>query len=153
MTIESNFSYDPETGVLTRLEGVDAMGRHRPEYIVKGKHSEGYYVTTFEGKKVFAHRIAFYLMVGRWPKMIDHINQDKTDNRWANLREIDHSGNAFNTKVPSDNKTGRIGVRRHANKRGFVAFIAVDGKQRHLAYGDLLTCVAARIRAEKEQDR
>jgi len=148
------FSYNPQTGVLTRKRYKDKIGRwntlHAGKPVTYLNTQTGYLVASVKKQRIAVHRIIYAIMRGRWPRMIDHINRDKTDNRWGNLRETDHSGNAKNTKIPSDNKTGVMGVRRHANGRGFVAFIAIDKKQKHLCYGDLLKCAAARLRAERE---
>lgn len=61
-----------------------------------------------------AHRLAWFYMTGEWPKeSIDHINGDKSDNRWANLRLANKSQNAVN--YPRKNKTGFRGVSRTAS--------------------------------------
>jgi hypothetical protein len=47
-------------------------------------------------KTVSAHRLAFALVEGRWPKLVDHINGSGSDNRWSNLREATNSANGLN---------------------------------------------------------
>lgn len=56
---------------------------------------------------------------------MDHINGNRSDNRWANLRDVTHSVNLQNQRRPkSDNKCGFLGV--HAHPSGFRAYIGVN---------------------------
>jgi hypothetical protein len=58
-----------------------------------------------------AHRVAACLMTGRdFVEQIDHINGDRSDNRWVNLRIADCFENQKNAKKRTDNSTGITGV-------------------------------------------
>ncbi len=75
---------------------------------------------------VAAHRIAWALMNGEWPtRLIDHINGDKHDNRWANLRLASPSQN-MHSRSGRANKTGYRGV--FPNGNGFASKIMVNRK-------------------------
>jgi hypothetical protein len=72
---------------------------------------DGYLQIGISNKKYREHRLIFCLFHGYFPKMIDHINGDKQDNRIENLRECNKSINALNVKKPSSrNTSGVIGV-------------------------------------------
>ena len=71
-------------------------------------------------------------MEGRWPDPeADHIDGDRTNNRWSNLREADKSQNKYNTGVRSHNTTGARGVYQAKDGR-FVARIKIGDKRVNL---------------------
>jgi hypothetical protein len=65
---------------------------------------------------------------------IDHINQIKTDNRIANLRDVTDSQNHMNTKAPSSNTSGYKGVTFHKETGKWMAHAMLNGKS---SYGGL----------------
>lgn len=73
----------------------------------------GFYVyLTVDEQRYKAHRVAWALHYGEWPKgAIDHINGDGADNRIANLRDVDTRTNQQNQRrAKSNNSTGWLGV-------------------------------------------
>jgi hypothetical protein len=100
--------YDPETGDFVRLV------RHR-RWKAGDKagtlHSTGYVHIGINKKLYKAHRLAFLYMNGEWPKdEVDHINRDKSDNRWCNLREATRAQNMWNIGMYTTNTSGFKGV-------------------------------------------
>ena len=90
--------------------------------------SKGYRVIRLHGRYYKAHRLAWYLTFGRWPRdQIDHINGIRDDNRLVNLREASNKENKRNSRLQKNNTTGLKGVYpvRHGNK--WKAQIMVDG--------------------------
>ena len=86
--------YDPETGIFT-----NRVKRH-----LRGKVGEptgkpnalGYVYITVEKKTYHAARLAFLYMTGEWPAGdADHINRDRSDNKWANLQDLTHQDNCI----------------------------------------------------------
>ena len=83
----AEISYDPVTGELRRSNGTLAGTRRR----------DGYGQVYFQGKHHLSHRVCWFLMTGGWPENeIDHVNHDRMDNRWFNLRAATRSQNEVN---------------------------------------------------------
>lgn len=57
-----------------------------------------------------AHRVAYCLMTGVWPENIDHTDGDRTNNKWANIREVTPAQNNMNLAARSSNKSGHTGI-------------------------------------------
>ena len=126
----SNIKKGDEAGCL------DAKGYRVIRLIINGK-KKGYK----------AHRLAYLLHTGNLPvHQIDHINGNKADNAWSNLRDATSSINSSNRKLSSRNRSGTIGV----------ALITQSGKWRAYArdnkylgeYILLEDAIAARSAAE-----
>lgn len=88
----------------------------------------GYKTGAIFGKHCKAHRIIHLWMTGEWPDQVDHINGDKGDNRWENLRNVDFKENGKNQKTPKNNTSGVLGVYCHKNYKVWRAMIKVLGK-------------------------
>lgn len=113
-TLRAEVHYSPETGVFTQLRANTRIkvGAQRGSV---GPH--GYLRVKIAGKDWYAHRLAFLYMTGNWPKEVDHINGDKQDNRWCNLRDVSHQTNQYNHKAArADNKVGLRGVTKRWNR-------------------------------------
>jgi hypothetical protein len=83
-------------------------------------------------------------MTGKWPRHeLDHINHDKSDNRWDNLREATKSQIQWNAILRRDNVSGFKGVQKRDNKH--VARIVVAGKTRHLRQSRRSSNLASRL--------
>lgn len=63
---------------------------------------------------------------------VDHINQNKLDNRKSNLRVCTFSENQRNRGKQLNNKTGYKGVSYKTKNKKFVAQIKVEKKQIHI---------------------
>ena len=139
--IRQAFSYDPETGRLTRHR----MPHRDPTWV----SPTGYAKVNLGKEKYRAHRLAFVLMEGRWPHdQVDHINRDKLDNRWANLREATNSTNAVNRGLQANNRTGFRGVSYHKRDQVFRARVKVNGVERQVGqFATAIEAASARDRA------
>lgn len=119
--------YDPATGEFRR--------RERKKRIVGFVDSKGYQKIKIRGTQYAAHRLAFLYMDGCWPKkLVDHINGDRTDNRWENLRAADFSQNSRNRKLDCQNTVGLKGVIFCRNRKKYRARIRIAGVRKELGY-------------------
>lgn len=114
-----------------------------------GVNGKGYSSASIFKMKVQAHRVAWALVNGVWPKgEIDHINGNRTDNKISNLRDVTSSENSRNRSVPVVNKSGTIGVCRGRSK--WRAYIHEGGRRINLGqFANLSDAIAARAIAEK----
>lgn len=72
---------------------------------------DGYLIIKVKGKQFKAHRIAWLLYYGYFPKSeLDHINRNKLDNRIENLRESNRSEQNRNKDRKPNKETGQIGI-------------------------------------------
>lgn len=117
--------YDPETGTFTLKV---AKGRKSAGSLLGSKTVHGYVVIGVNGHKIYAHRLAWLYVYGFFPKEIDHINRDRSDNRLSNLRSVSRSENNMNATRKTT--TGHIGVWRNGKKYSVVR--RVSGKRLYL---------------------
>lgn len=86
----------------------------------------GYYQGGFKGRKLYAHRVVFYLTHGWWPDEVDHKNGIRTDNTPPNLRAVTSSQNGQNMVVR--------GTRLHRKRGLWQARIRYGGSCHSLGY-------------------
>jgi hypothetical protein len=71
-------------------------------------------------------------MIGRWAKEIDHIDRNRLNNIWSNLRECTSSENKANRTKQSNNTSGYKGVSWHKRANKFRAKIQFQKKPIHI---------------------
>ena len=127
-------SYDKDTGVLTWKERVAIR-------VMIGKpagslNNYGYIKVTLKGKQYMAHRLAWLLHTGQWPRqVIDHINGNPSDNRICNLRDVSLADNCTNRNSPVKAKSGYRGVVWQGwSNNAWRACIGIDNKKVFLGY-------------------
>lgn len=124
--LKTLFSYDPYTGVIRWIAKGKGMIKKKAAGTLL--HS-GYLGICIGPKRWQAHRIAWALHHGAWPKdQIDHINGIKTDNRICNLREATNSQNGKNLGLSKANKSGVKGVSFENYTQRWKASIKVENK-------------------------
>lgn len=160
--------FDPDTGKLFWRERSDQMfaaGRYtaRATALTWNKRNagreaftaindRGYLVGSIQARTLRAHRVAWCIASGAWPENdIDHINGITTDNRLENLRAVSHAENGRNQRMPSHNRSGRVGVFWHASSCRWRASIKINGRERYIgAFEQFDRAVEARSLAESQ---
>ena len=160
-TLRKLLSYDPDTGLLTWRRRPPEMftgerygkawnSRYagRPAFVTATR--DGYRCGRIFEKSYFAHRVAYAIHYGAWPRdQVDHISGVKTDNRIANLRDVSRTENLRNAAKQSNNTSGVCGVYWHKNSGKWRGLIRVNGKLQSLGYfEDFGDAVVARKAAE-----
>ena len=133
--LKKHLSYDPATGLFTRLHVYQ-----RPDLIgtiagfkVTGSSGKSYIRFSFKNRLYFAHRMAFLYMTGELPtEDVDHINGNGTDNKWNNLRAVSRSENGQNQRLQSRNKSGVTGVSYCNSRKRWLAGVHFNGNGIHL---------------------
>ena len=94
--IKEWLSYDPNTGIFTWIKPRKGIKKNK----VAGRLDRNGYITIcFDGNHYLAHRLAWWWVFGKWPtNLLDHKDQDKSNNKIENLRECDYSTNGANLK-------------------------------------------------------
>jgi hypothetical protein len=92
-------------------------------------NSNGYRTVSLRSRIHFAHRLIWLYMTGEWPNgWVDHIDGDKLNNKWANLRDVTPQVNKQNLRKPhKDSSTGLLGAYRHRDR--FRSYIGLNGVQ------------------------
>lgn len=160
-------TYEPETGKLFWKERGPEWFRtsgHTAEHTCNRWNSkfagreaftatkgDGYKHGSIGGQNYAAHRLIWVLMTGDEPDQVDHIDGNRANNRWSNLRNVSASINRRNASRHRDNRSGVTGVRR-VSRGGWSkwqAFIQTKDGFIHLGVFELIEeATAARKAAE-----
>jgi hypothetical protein len=132
--LASLFSYDPETGRITRLvtRGYQALAGD----VIDCLHSAGYFHLSLDGKRLLAHRLAYFLHTGQTPQEVDHHDGDKQNNKFSNLRPATSSLNKYNVPRKRTNLSGFKGVGYDRARGKFRAQLQFAGRNINLGRFD-----------------
>ena len=160
-TLKECLHYCHETGLFTwrhrpisHFKDARAMKswntRHAGE-LTAGLRPDGYIGVRLFNRPYLIHRLAFLYMTGTMPsEFVDHINGDRNDNRWSNIREATRLQNQQNMKMPTSNISGVVGVRWYKAYGRWEADIKASGVKYKLGYfDDFFEAICVRKSAER----
>lgn len=152
-TLKQWVHYDSETGIFVRLKA----GRRCHDRLIGapvGSNRHGYRAARLFGRTYALHQLAWLYMTGEWPsRSIDHINRNRADNRWSNLRLAARTQQNANMSPRSDgiSPSGVRGVYALSSGR-WRARIYHNGHPLHLGVFDTIDeAKAAWLAAAHEQ--
>lgn len=147
--LKSLLTYDPNTGELRNRV-------HRNPRAPKGARAgslttDGYISVAIYGRRYQAHRLIWLYMTGEWPSLeIDHINRDRRDNRWENLRVVSRLHNSWNTSGHAKAKSGIKGVAYVSRSGKWQVQMRVRGQTHYIGvYSTIEEAACARAEAER----
>lgn len=128
------FHYDRENGKLYWKNHWSASKRTLLVGKEAGNVGQHGYVHIGISQKYFKlHRLIWFLETNQWPKdTVDHINGNKLDNRFVNLRVVTNRQNCSNKK---HHRRGRlVGASVWKRDGNWMSKIQINGKVVHLGY-------------------
>lgn len=125
--------YDPDTGVFTWAV---SQGRVRVGAVAGTRRKDGYWKVGLDRGLYLTHRLAFLYVTGKFPEqLVDHVNGDRADNRWCNLREATSAENQQNQRATQrKTSSGLLGVSWVKQAGKWLATITANKQRRFLGY-------------------
>lgn len=126
--------YDPDTGVFRRIKKHTWRGNLIDcDHVINTPSLYGYYQINIFGRPYAVHRLIFLYMTGKFPDAdVDHINGDRIDNRWVNLRQVTRRENMMNVGVRSNSTTRVTGVSKRSDTGKYQVYVDVLGVRQSL---------------------
>jgi len=126
--------YDPSSDKWMRI----AAHKMRPDRqgMPAGNFDNGYLLIKIGSARYKAHRLVWLWTTGEWPSgHIDHIDGNRSNNRFENLRDASRGINAQNQRSAHKNsQTGLLGVNRIGKR--YMARLALNGNRLYLGTHD-----------------
>jgi hypothetical protein len=151
------FRYEPKTGKLfwrkrprMMFDTVDAYKGWNARFAEQEAFTyvnKGYRRGTLFRQSVYAHQVIWKMMAGIDVAEIDHIDGNRLNNAWNNLRLAPPGTNQRNSAKRVDNVSGQMGVVKRGER--WIAQVGHQGTTKHIGiYNTKEEAVAARKAAE-----
>ena len=135
--LDSCFHYDSSTGILkwksrpldhfATVRGWRTFNSQKAGKVAGTENLNGYLQVCINKKVFLVHRLAFILNEHNLDGYhVDHLNHDRKDNRWANLRLVLQSENNKNLTMRKTNSIGITGVYFNPEEKLWYPRIQVD---------------------------
>lgn len=122
--VDEYYRYDPVTGVVKYKKRINGGSKDEGD-IVGSINNRGYLASRINGQYTLLHRAIWVIMTGDQPDEIDHINGNRADNRWCNLRSVTRAENMKNKKRYKGSKYNGVTYRKDTGK--WRARLRIDG--------------------------
>ena len=121
---------------------VKSLKQNKETVLKPSIDKKGYYKVSLykagKGRKFYIHRVVIQAFKGEIPKdknlVVDHINNDKTNNELINLQVISNRENLSKDKWRYNPTSFYTGVCYHTTKKKWESSISVNGDSFHLGY-------------------
>lgn len=130
MTIEllhtdliGSLNYNSVTGIFTNLASGKTTGY---------KSKNGYLTIRVKNVLYYSHRLAWFYQHKCWPNHIDHIDGNRENNSFSNLRSVLQTQNNKNLGMKTTNKSGYKGVFFMSKNNSWHAYITNNRLRKHL---------------------
>ena len=110
-----------------------------------------YSLIRIKGKSYLTHRLIYLYHHGFLPKILDHIDANKLNNKIENLRPSNLITNGYNAKISKRNKSRIKGVYWHNLMKKWAVQLSIDGKQKKLGYFENLKDAEILVKKMREQ--
>ena len=138
--LKANYTYDRDKGyVISNKTGKPALGANSHGYQHVSLRIKGLQ------KKIRAHHAVWYFEYGEWPtSTMDHIDGDKTNNHFSNLRLVTNRENIQAYRIKQSCSSVYQGVCWKKSNKKWCSQIGIEGKNIYLGH---FTCEleAARV--------
>ncbi len=140
--LKRQLNYNKETGIFTRLisNSYSVNVGDIAGYLMK----TGYVSVSINNKAYLCHRLAYLYVNGYMPKLVDHIDRDKTNNAINNLRPTTRSENILNSSIGDRNSNEDRGIWLNKKIGKDQVYKLIDS-QRYIVGSNFLTLEDARI--------
>ena len=135
--LSKHLKYDPFAGIGIWLV---KLSNRAPAGTIAGVSNNEYWHIQYKNKLYKAHRLFWFLQTGQdpGPLTIDHIDQNKLNNKFSNLRLATHHEQGQNKNERINNTSGHRGISWKKDKKKYHARITHYGKKIHIGYYNTL---------------
>lgn len=132
--------YSPDNGKFTwKVSGNGRIAGSEAGTITRSTSGKEYRVINVDGRAYLAGRLAYLYQLGEWPKhVVNHIDNDGTNNAWTNLEDIAQAKNIQHENVPGRGASGVRGVYWNEKAQRWAASYMRDGVKHFVGLFDTI---------------